>query len=141
MSPGILVIEINATNLVKPSGMMRVAIDLRNILGHDSQLGIVCANLNVEELHIVWRALPPIFGVAGSVIHITDSRGLSVLRTSRPIKVETIHPDTSAVKHFSAVVLTKRLSGIRKMEIQVSGGPGNEHELQEYTLSEKFNRT
>jgi len=103
---------------------MGVAVDLRKEFGHDSQLGIIRANLDIEVLHVVRRALPPIFGVVRSIICVVDRRWLSILRTSRPVKVETVQPNPSAIEHLSGVVLTERLRGIWEVKIQVCGSPG-----------------
>lgn len=124
---------MNATNLVKPSGVMGVAIDLREKFGHDSQLRIIRANLDIEVLHVIRRALPPIFRMIGSIIHITDRWRLSILRTRRPIKIETIKPNTSAVEQLPGVVLIEWLRSIRKVKIQISRSP--EKERKEYKCS------
>jgi hypothetical protein len=118
--------DINNTNFVQPSGVMGVVVDLRDKFSHYSQLSIIRANLDIEVLHVVRRALPPILGMVGSIIHIVDRWWLPVLRTSRPIKVETVHPNTSTVEHLPSMVLAERLRGIWEMEIQVSRSPEKE---------------
>jgi hypothetical protein len=95
---------IVATNRVKPCRMARVAVDCADKFSHDSQLSIIRANLDVKMLHVVWGTLPPISRMVGSIIHIADRRWLSILRASRPIKVETVDPNPGSVKHLPSMV-------------------------------------
>jgi hypothetical protein len=103
---------ISATNRVKSRGVVGVAVNCADKFGHYSQLGSIRANLDVKMFHVVWGVLPPISRMIGSIIRIIDSRWLSILRAGRPIKVETVEPNPSAVKHLPSMVFTQGLCGI-----------------------------
>lgn len=96
---------------------MRVTVNLGPKFGHYLQLRIVRANLDVEVLHIVWGALPPVLGVVGHVVIVADNGGLSILRSSGAIKVEAVEPNTRSVQHFPGMVFAQRFRGVRQMEV------------------------
>ena len=107
--------------LVQTGRMVRVAVNLGNEVRHDLELRVVRANVDVEILHVVWRSLPPILRMVEDIVLRTDNRRLAILRPSRAVKVQAVHPNTSPIEHLACVVLVERLRGVRKVQIEVSG--------------------
>ena len=103
--------------------MIRIAVDLGNKCSHDPQLRIVGTDVDIEMLHVVRRALPPILGMVGRVVHIADGGPFSILRSSGSVEVKTVEPYASSIEHLPCVIFAKGLGGVGVVEIQVSGRP------------------
>ena len=99
--------------------MIRITINLPQKIPHNSQLSIITAYMNVEVLHIVLRAVPPVFRAICDVISVRDDGWLAVLRPSGSIEVKAVQPDASAVEHFPSVLLVDWLCRIGQVKVQI----------------------
>jgi hypothetical protein len=99
--------------------MVRIAVDFFLELGHQLQLRVVRADVDVEVPHVVLRLLEPRFGVVRNIVAVLDDGGLAVLGTSRSVQVEAIQPDPGAVEQISGVLFVHRLrcDGVMQVEI------------------------
>jgi hypothetical protein len=77
-------------NLVETRGVFRVTINSCQKVSHDPQLVVICTNVNVEMLHIVLGAFPPVFRVVCDIVCVSDDGRFAILGTSGSIKVEAI---------------------------------------------------
>ena len=84
-------------HLVEPRGTAGVAVDLCPEPRHRGEIGIVPCEVDVEALHVVRRAIPPIARPVRSVVRVVDDGRLAVLRPGRSVEVEAIQPGTRAV--------------------------------------------
>jgi hypothetical protein len=99
--------------------MIRITINLLHKIPHNSQLSIVTGYMNVEVLHIVLRAVPPVLRVICDIVSVRDDGWLAVLRPSGTIEVKAVQPDASAVKHFPSVLLVDWLCCVGQVEVQI----------------------
>ena len=72
---------LSDADLVQTRGMIGIVINLGIEGGHDPQFSIVGTDVDVEVAHIVRRALPPVFRMAGDVVGVLDDGRLAILRT------------------------------------------------------------
>lgn len=92
---------------------MRIAVDFCDERCHDLELRVVRADLDVEVLHVVRRALPPVLRMVRHVVRVADDGRLAVLRARRAVEVETVEPHSGAVEHLARMVLIEGLGSIR----------------------------
>jgi len=59
--------------------MAWIIVDLRIEPRHDPQLAIISTEMNIEIIHVVLGALPPLLRVTGDVVGVLDDGGLAVL--------------------------------------------------------------
>lgn len=93
--------------------MVWVAIYFSDERCHDLELRVVRADLDVEVLHVVRRALPPVLRMIRHVVRVADNGRLAVLRARRAVEVEAVEPHSGAVEHLTRMVLVEGLGGIR----------------------------
>lgn len=88
--------------------MVGIAVDFGDECRHNLQFRVVRADLDIEILQIVLRTGPPLFGMVGDIILRADNGRFTVLRSSRTIKVQAIHPHASAIEHLAGMVFIER---------------------------------
>lgn len=59
-------------------GVIGVAVDLREKAGHDPQLVVVSTGVDIEVLHVVRRAVPPLLRMASDIVRVGDDWQLSM---------------------------------------------------------------
>lgn len=107
----------NTTNLIEPSRVARIAVNLEPEVREHPQLGVVGGQVDVEVFHVVQRAVPPGGGPVGGVVCVGDDGRLAILRAGRPVEVEAVEPGAGAVQHFAWVLLVLGLRDVGTVEV------------------------
>ena len=105
--------------LVESGRSAWVAVNLPPELREYRQVRVVRCRMNIEVLHVVRRAVPPLIAAVRGVVRVADDRRFAVLGTRRAVEVETVEPRASAVEHLACVRLVLWLGGGGAMEVQI----------------------
>lgn len=85
--------------------MVWITVNLFSEVCHHSKLCGITTQVDVEMLHIVRRAFPPLVRVIRCVILVVDDGWFAILRTGRAVEIETVKPNTSAIQLFPRMML------------------------------------
>lgn len=107
------------TYLIQTCGLLWVVVDLRHEFRHDSQFGIICANMDIEMLEVVLGRFVPFHRMVGDVISIADDGWFAILRTRGTVEVVTIKPDAGTVQYFPCLPFGAGLLFDGDMQIKI----------------------